>query len=172
MSRPTLTLLRRGAAIVVLAAVFAPPLVRGAAAQAVAVHGADAVFVSPDVGIVWAVLKEPASDKATVWLRIVSLSQQFSHLSIDGVDPFSKQRQRLAAGLLLKAEARVPADRAGFSELPSRELHFYRSEAEWKADQPALTVFYLGVPDTTPEFLSRAQLDGYLSTARLDSRRK
>ena len=36
------------------------------------VHGADSLFVTPDVAIVWAVLKQPASDHATVWLRIGS----------------------------------------------------------------------------------------------------
>ena len=32
-----------------------------------------------------------------------------------------------------------------------------------RARRPALTVYYLGVPDTTPEFTSEAALDAYLA---------
>ena len=42
-------------------------------------------------------------------------------------------------------------------------MHLYATESEWRARKPALTVYYLGVPDTTPEFTSQAALDAYLS---------
>ena len=60
-------------------------------------------------------------------------------------------------------EVRIP--RATFAEFPRREIRFYRTEADWQAKRPALTIFYLGVPDTTPEFLSEAALDAYLTDA-------
>ena len=132
-------------------------------------HGADGIFVSPDVAIVWAVLKQPSSDKATVWLRVVNSTRKFSHVAIDGVDPFSKKRERVEAGTKLEAEARLASDRDTFSELPSREVHFYRSAADWHAHKPALTVYYLGVPDTTPEFSTRAAMEEYFNTVRLTS---
>jgi len=53
--------------------------------------------------------------------------------------------------------------RAGFADFPRREIHLYASEADWRARKPALTVYYLGVPDTTPEFTSEAALDAYLA---------
>lgn len=133
-------------------------------------HGAHEVFVSPDAAIVWAVLKTPSttnSDKASVWLRIVNTNNKFSHLSIDGVDPFSKRRERVQPGKSVQTEARIESDRDTFSDLPSREVHFYRSEADLRAEKPALTVYYLGVPDQTPEFSTRAALDSYLSAAKL-----
>ncbi len=130
-------------------------------------HGAHEVFISPDAAIVWAVQKAPTGDKATVWLRIVNTANKFSHISIDGIDPFSKKRVRVAAGQALQAEARIESDRDSFSDLPSREVHFYRSEEDLRAEKPALTVYYLGVPDQTPEFSSRAALDSYLSAAKL-----
>ena len=130
-------------------------------------HGAHEVFVSPDVAIVWAVLKAPTGDKAAVWLRIVNSTRKFSHISIDGVDPFSKKRERIDPGMPLQAEARVQSDRDTFSDLPSREVHFYRSEADLRAELPTLTVYYLGVPDQTPEFSSRAALGEYFSTVKL-----
>jgi hypothetical protein len=138
-----------------------------AQARAEALHGADGIFVSPDVAIVWAVLKQPAGDKATVWLRVVNRARRFSHVSVDGVDPFSKKRERIEPGTALTDEVRLQSDRDTFSELPSREVHFYRTEGDWKADKPGLTVYYLGVPDTTPEFSARSALDDYLRNARL-----
>lgn len=132
-----------------------------------AVHGADGIFVSPDIAIVWAVLKEGTGDKATVWLRIVNRTNTFSHVAIDGVDPFTKKREKVEAGVALKAETRLASDRDTFSDLPSREVHFYRTEADWRANKPALNVYYLGVPDTTPEFSARAAMDQYLDTAKL-----
>ncbi len=131
------------------------------------VHGADGVFLSPDAAIVWAVLKQPAGDKATVWLRIINSTRKFTHVAIDGVDPFSKKRERVAAGVKLESEARLASDRDTFSDLPSREVHFYRTEADLRDNKPTLTVYYLGVPDTTPEFSTRAAMDEYFNTVRL-----
>ena len=105
-----------------------------------ALHGADGIFVVPDVAIVWAVLKQPTGDKATVWLRIINSTRKFSHVSIDGVDPFSKKRERVEAGTKLEAEARLASDRDTFSDLPSREVHFYRTEADLRVNKPTLTV--------------------------------
>lgn len=132
-------------------------------------HGADGIFVSSDASIVWAVLKQPNGDKATVWLRIINSARKFTHVSVDGVDPFSKKRERVEAGTKLEAEARIASDRDTFSDLPSREVHLYRTEADLRANKPALTVYYLGVPDTTPEFSTRAAMDVYFDTVRLTS---
>jgi hypothetical protein len=132
-----------------------------------ALHGADGIFVSADTAIVWAVLKQPSGDKAVVWLRIVNSSKKYSHVAIDGVDPFSKKRESVASAMPLGAEVRIASDRDTYSDLPSREVHFYRSEADLRASQPTLTVYYLGVPDTTPEFSTRAAMDEYFKTVRL-----
>lgn len=138
--------------------------------KGVALHGADAVFVTPEIAVLWAVLKQPMADKpdrAAVWLRIVNTARKFSHVAIDGVDPFSKQRQRVEKGVALAAEVRIEADRDGFADFTSREIHLYASDADWRADKPALTVYCLGVPDTTPEFSNREAMDRYLATAKL-----
>ena len=79
------------------------------------------------------------------WLRVVNTGRKFSHVAIDGVDPFSKKRERVEKGVALGAEARIESDRDSFADFTSREIHFYRSEADWRADKPAVTVYYLGV---------------------------
>lgn len=137
--------------------------------KAEALHGADGIFVVPDAAIVWAVLKQPTGDKATVWLRVINSTRKFSHVAMDGVDPFSKKRERVSAGAKLGAEARIASDRDTFSDLPSREVHLYLTEADMRANKPTLTVYYLGVPDTTPEFSTTALMDDYFNTVRLTS---
>ena len=135
-------------------------------------HGAHEVFVSPDVVIVWAVLKAPTGDKAAVWLRIVNSTKKFSHISIAGIDPFSKQKKFIEPGRAIETEVSVESDRETFTELPSREVYFYRTEKEWRADTPTLTVYYLGVPDQTPEFTTRSAFDVYQKSVKLAPRRK
>ena len=104
-----------------------------------------------------------------MWLRIINSTRKFSHVAIDGVDPFSKKRERVTVGVKLESEVRLASDRNTFSDLPSREVHFYRTQADWRDNKPTLTVYYLGVPDTTPEFSTRAAMDEYFNTVRLTS---
>jgi len=141
----------------------------GAQTKEEALHGADGIFVSPDAAIVWAVLKQPSGDKATVWLRVVNPSRKFAFVAIDGVDPFTKKRERVEAGKKLDVEVRISSDRDTFADLPSREVHFYRTESDWRTGKAALTIYYLGVPDTTPEFSTAAAMDEYFRTVRLVS---
>ena len=51
------------------------------------------------------------------------------------------------------------APRPQYADFPRTELRFYSSGA---GAEPALVVFYLGVPDTTPEFATEANLNTYL----------
>ena len=51
---------------------------------------------------------------------------------------------------------------SGFAEFPSCEIHLYRSQAA-AADEPTLTIYYLGVPDTTPEFANARDAETYLA---------
>jgi len=62
-----------------------------------------------------------------------------------------------------RVDVRTP--RGTFADLPRREIQLYRTDADWQAKRPTLTIFYLGVPDTTPEFTSEAALFTYLTEA-------
>ena len=50
---------------------------------------------------------------------------------------------------------RIP--RASFADFPRTEWHFGAADGKTQ-----LQVFYLGVPDTTPEFADESRLDAYL----------
>jgi hypothetical protein len=138
-------------------------------AQTEEIHGSGAVFASDDIGIVWAVHKQATGDKATVWWRIVNRKAKFSHVSMDGVDPFSKKRERVTPTVALSAELNLSSDRDTFADLTSRQIHFYLNAADAQADKPAVTVYYLGVPDTVPEFTDEAKMNAYLREAKLVS---
>ena len=145
-----------------LLAVLALPML----AQGPTVHGADSVFAGPDVGIVWGVLKNEAEERTQVVIRVSNPAGRYGYLRVEGVDPFTQRRVALVEGMPLGARADITASRASFADLPRREIHFYASHAEWRTGRPGLTVYYLGVPDTTPEFTSEAALEAYLARPR------
>ena len=55
--------------------------------------------------------------------------------------------------------------RRSFADYPRREIHLYATREDWGAGTLGLTVYYLGVPDTTPEFTSEASMRSYLAAA-------
>jgi hypothetical protein len=127
-------------------------------------HGADSTFRSADVTIGWGVLKGRDEDTTYVVLRVIPRTGAYQRVSVEGVDPFTQTRTRLVDGQMLAqgAPTDLRSPRAGFADAPSRELHFYADATAWQANRPVVTIFYLGVPDTTPEFTSQAALDAYL----------
>ncbi len=146
-----------------LLALLALPMLAPLVAHAETVHGADSVFTAPGIAIVWGVLRAPTEEETVVVTRISNPMARYAYLRVEGVDPFTGRRAAVVEGAPLGTRADVKSPRAGFSDFPRREIHLYASEAEWRAQKPALTVYYLGVPDTTPEFTSEAALDAYLA---------
>jgi hypothetical protein len=148
---------------VILLALLALPLLAPLLAHAETVHGADSVFASPGIRIVWGVLRASTEGGTVVVTRISNPMARYAYLRVEGVDPFTGRRTAVVEGAPLGGRADVKSPRAGFADFPRREIHLYASEADWRARKPALTVYYLGVPDTTPEFTSEAALEAYLA---------
>jgi hypothetical protein len=126
------------------------------------VHGADSVFVAPTVTIGWAVLRDANEEGTTVVVRVANSADAYAAVGLDGIDPFTKARKVLVPVRSLGRKADLVVPRAGFAEFPSCEVHLYRGESPSTGQVPTLTVFYLGVPDTTPEFTTRRAMDAYL----------
>ena len=82
--------------------------------------------------------------------------------AIEGADPFTGTCRELLLRRPLDALLDVWTLRATFADLPRREVHFY-SKAGGETQPPAVTVYFMGLPDTTPEFNSEAALLGYLN---------
>jgi hypothetical protein len=148
--------LRLVGALIILAI---PTLALG---QGPEVHGENSIFVSQDVAIVWSVLKGATEEQTQVIARIAPRGGPFAAVRIEGVDPFTQNRQVFIDGRPLRDRLDVRTLRGTFADFPRREIHLYRTEADWQAREATLTIFYLGLPDTTPEFTSEAALFAYL----------
>lgn len=132
-----------------------------AAAQPLVVHGADSVFAAPDVVIVWAVLRAAVEAETEVVIRVAA-APRFLTLSADAVDPFSGVRRPVVAPRPLGGMVEIRRRRAHFADLPRLELHLHDKAGVGGAANAARTVYFLGVPDTTPEFTSESGLRAYL----------
>jgi hypothetical protein len=142
----------------------------GASAQAPAtiVHGADSVFATADVVMVWAVLRAERGDDAEIVIRLAA--PRFAALRVEAVDPFGGGRREIVPRRALSGIAELRRRRADFAELPRLEVHL---EPAAGAGAPApLTVYYLGVPDTTPEFTSEAARARYMDDALAKAARR
>jgi hypothetical protein len=124
-------------------------------------HGSSDVYAERGVAIAWAVLRGANEADTSIVIRVALDPSVFRGLAVAGVNPFSHAEQPLAAREAAgSVDAQVP--RARFAELPRTEIRLYATAAAAQSGPPALIVYYLGVPDTTPEFADRTKLDGYL----------
>jgi hypothetical protein len=125
------------------------------------VHGESSSFAGHGVAMVWGVLRGPTEEDTRVVLRIARAGGDYAAVSVDGVDPFSQRRQALLRVQPFGSSLDVRTPRGTFADLPRREIHFYTA-GDQHAQRPSLTVYFLGLPDTTPEFASEAALRTYL----------
>jgi hypothetical protein len=119
-------------------------------------HGADAIFHGGGLTIAWAVARDRDDTKTAVMIRVVDQTKRYRAIEIDGIDPFTQKTEIVRPRQALDGIGEIVLPRSRFAELPRTELRFYAANA------PALTVYYLGVPDTTPEFADATAARGYL----------
>jgi hypothetical protein len=150
---------RRLIAALLLGLCLGPP--SGAHGQGSLVHGADSVFATPDVTIVWGVLRASASAEGEVVIRIAA-APRFQAVSVEAVDPFSGARRAVAGVRSLAGPIDLRRPRPDFADFPRLEVRLYEVA---DAGAASLTVYYLGVPDTTPEFATEAALLRYVEDA-------
>ncbi len=128
------------------------------------VHGENSVFLGQGVAMAWGILRGASEAETQVVLRILSLDQAYAYVRIEGADPFTHERKEMLAAQPFGKGVDVRSPRASFAEFTRREIQFYTAE-DWQAKRPSLTVYYMGVPDTSPEFTSEAALSRYLDDA-------
>lgn len=135
------------------------------------VHGSSDVFAVAGVAIAWAVLRDANEADAMVVMRISRDAAMHPACAVTGVDPFSGQSQAILAPTVGRETLDVRMLRRRFADFPRTEVKLYASAKAAVNEPPALTIFYLGVPDTAPEFTSERTLRTYLDEriARLRS---
>lgn len=151
---------RYGGAIAASLAVVA--MWASTAAAQTRVHGADSLFNSPTVKLAWAVLKGQSEFETQVVIRVANVAEEYRFMRVDGIDPFTKAHAVFVEPVALEKTTDISIARAKFADHPSTELHLFRDGAAMRAKNAALVVYYLGVPDTTPEFATADAMNAYL----------
>ncbi|MCC6471842.1 MAG: hypothetical protein IT563_26250 [Alphaproteobacteria bacterium] len=142
-----------------LAAILSPAPGR---AQAV-VHGADSLFSAPTIKLAWAMIKGNSEETTRVMIRVVNATSAYRFVRADGLEPFTKARVTLVETRALPERTDLFIPRARFADHPSLEILLDAAAEAAVPGRAALTIYYLGVPDTTPEFLAEKDADAYLA---------
>lgn len=125
------------------------------------VHGAHDAWAEPGLALAWGVLRGRDEAGTRVVIRIEADPQRHARVTATGRDPFGGGTvvvpvQRGADGVLT-----IDVPRSHFADHPRTELRFFTAGASGGSDA-ALLVYFQGVPDTTPESTSTAQLEADL----------
>jgi hypothetical protein len=126
------------------------------------VHGMSDAFAAPGVAMAWGVVRGGSETATVVVARIVTDPAIYPWLAVTSGDPFTHRTGPLLAATRSAGVIDVRSPRAHFADLPRTEFRLYDSAAAAQQDVPALVIFFLGVPDTTPEFATEDKLQAYL----------
>lgn len=128
------------------------------------VHGSADAFARPGVALAWGVLRAAREDETAVVIRIEADPATYGWIEIVGKDPFTQREEKLQAVTEVGGPFDLKVLRARFADLPRTEIRLWPAGRAPGATSPALTVYYLGIPDTTPEVQRAGDLDRSLST--------
>ncbi len=129
-------------------------------------HGADSVFEKEGIVILWAILKGQDEASSWVYIKIVnSGGNPYQVFSVEAIDPFSKEKEWVVKGQKLEKENVIKSIRTSFRDRTSRRILFYRNMEALEKETPGIAVYYMGVPDTSPEVLSEMEMDNYFEKA-------
>ena len=135
----------------------------GAADPPGQVHGSADAYAAPGVALAWGVLRGADERATVVVVRIVADPDVYPVVAATASNPFSQREQVLLPQTTSRGSVEVRVPRAQFADFPRTDLSFYASVSAPQPATPQLVVYYLGVPDTTPEFASEANLAAYLA---------
>jgi hypothetical protein len=127
------------------------------------IHGMGDAYAGEGVALAWAVLRGADEAATLVVFRIVADRDRYPLVGAMSRNPFSQATRPLLSAIRSAGEVEVRVARAQFSDYPRTEFRFYVSASAAQADEPRLIIYYLGVPDTTPEFATEANLAAYLA---------
>jgi hypothetical protein len=124
------------------------------------IHGADSAFRSGPVAICWGMLRgAPGQDvQVVIRIRLIGAGKApYTHVAVEAVHPLTRAAETVVPKRPLDPTTDVVAPRESFKNRTGRRIAFY----DPSDPQPKLVVFYMGVPDTTPELLDRERLEQY-----------
>jgi len=140
-----------------------------------AYHGADSVFKAEGITVIWGVLKGSDESNTMAYMKIIATEEARGHFefySIKATDAFSDSIAWLVKGKKLQATNIVEQKRELFKDLMIRTIYLYVGvdPENIKNEKENLSIYYLSLPDTTPEFKTLENLNNYFIDAekRLD----
>jgi hypothetical protein len=142
---------------------FVAAMPAAAADSASEIHGSADAFAMPGLALAWAILRAPKEQDTAIVLRIEPDPSAYAWIEIIGKDPFSQREDRLQAATAVGGPFDLKVGRARFADFPRTEIRLWRAGPAPDGGPPALVVYYLGVPDTTPEIAQPLDLDRSLS---------
>ena len=126
------------------------------------IHGMADAYAGQGLALAWAILRGADEAATVVVVRIVADPDRYPIVAATGSNPFSQRAKPALRATPTAGRVDLRVARAHFADFPRTELRFYESVAAAQSDTPRLVVYYLGVPDTTPEFATEANLEAYL----------
>jgi hypothetical protein len=127
------------------------------------IHGSADAFAMPGMALAWAVLRAPNEVDTAVVIRIEADPKTYGWIEIVGKDPFTQRERPLQAASALGGPFDLRVPRAQFADFPRTEVRLWQGGSAPGVAPPTLLVYYLGVPDTTPEVLRAPDLDPSLA---------
>jgi len=133
-----------------------------AADPAKEIHGSGDGFAAPGIALAWAIERGATEAETFVVVRVAADTKAYPWISVVGIDPFTKAEQvrQPPTSIPNMLDVRIP--RAKIADHPNSAFRFYASEADARANAPALVVYYHGVPDTAPELRGENAVDTHL----------
>ena len=133
-----------------------------------AYHGADAIFQAEGIAIFWAILKGDDDEHSLVFINIVfpgKTASPFRKFSLQAIDPFSKEKKWVFTDKVFEKNNLIKLNRASFRNMMERRFFFYMKNEPALDSSPDMTVYYMSIPDTAPEFLDESSLLTYFKGA-------
>ena len=126
------------------------------------IHGSGETYAGEGIALAWAVLRGSDEAATQVVVRIVADQERYPLIGAISRNPFTQKTKPLLGAIRSAGDVELRIARTSFAEFPRTEFGFYASPEAAKADEPRLVVYFLGVPDTAPEFAADAKLAAYL----------
>lgn len=130
--------------------------------QDIEYHGADSIFAVDDIAVFWAILKGPDINTSKVYINIVPLDLnklEFTRYSVVAANVFSGEEEIIIDFQSLENENLIIQEYGSFSMMSKRRLLFYCTDDS--SDNPNMEIYYIGVPDTAPEFSAEEQIQAF-----------
>ncbi len=128
-------------------------------------HGSLDVFSKDGISLAWVILRDKAGidpENDDVVLRLSVSPSAALAFTAEGIDPFSGERTTIASGRLSEKNADIHFKRSHFSQYPKTEIFFFGTAEPVETIKAVRMIYFMGLPDTTPEFISAEKMETYL----------